>query len=79
MTGPRYIEEHTAHWGGVTLRITWESRFLNTNALAQPEHLKIESINPVHAPLPITGTGYLSWFTSPALVRDSDGLVAFVL
>jgi hypothetical protein len=79
MTGPRYLEQHTAHWRGVTLRITWEPRFLNTNALAQPGHLQIKSIDPLRAPLPITATGYLSWFTSPVLVRDSGGPVAFVL
>lgn len=50
MTGPRYLEQHTAHWRGVTLRITWEPRFLNTNALTQPGHLQIASINPVRAP-----------------------------
>lgn len=79
MTGPRYLEEHTAHWRGVTLRITWEPRFLNTNALVQPGHLQIESIAPRRAPLPITETGYLSWFTAPALVQESGGPVAFVL
>ena len=39
MTGPRYIEEHTAQWRGVSLRIQWEPQFLNTHALAQPGHL----------------------------------------
>lgn len=79
MTGPRYIEEHTAHWRGVALRIQWEPRFLNTNALAQPGHLQIESTEPCRAPLPITETGYLSWFTSPTLVQENGGPAAFVL
>ena len=79
MTGPRYVEEHTAQWRGVSLRIQWEPRFLNTNALAQPGHLQIESTAPRRAPLPITETGYLSWFTAPALVQESGGPVAFVL
>lgn len=56
MTGPRYVEEHTAQWRGVSLRIQWEPRFLNTNALAQPGHLQIESTAPRRAPLPITET-----------------------
>jgi hypothetical protein len=30
LTGPRYIEEHTAQWRGVSLRILWEPQFLNT-------------------------------------------------
>ncbi|CAO4137927.1 D-glycerate 2-kinase [Methylorubrum thiocyanatum] len=34
---------------------------------------------PQRAPLPITETGYLSWFTAPALVQESGGPVAFVL
>ena len=79
MTGPRYIEEHTAQWRGVSLCIQWEPWFLNTNALAQPGHLQIESVEPRRAPLPITETGYLSWFTAPALVQESGGPVAFVL
>ncbi|WP_244537176.1 hypothetical protein [Methylobacterium pseudosasicola] len=45
----------------------------------QPGHLQIESIDPHRAPLPITASGYLSWFMSPALVQDSGGPVAFVL
>ncbi|ONF47353.1 hypothetical protein [Methylobacterium radiotolerans] len=77
--GPRYIEKHTARWRGVALRIQWEPQFLNTGARVQPGHLQIESIDPQRAPLPITATGYLSWFTSPALVQDSGGPVAFVL
>ncbi|MFY9289681.1 MAG: hypothetical protein WAP03_03100 [Methylorubrum rhodinum] len=47
--------------------------------MAQPGHLQIESTTPRRAPLPITETGYLSWFTSPALMQESGGPVAFVL
>lgn len=79
MTGPRYIEEHTALWRGVSLRIQWEPQFLNTSALVQPGHLQIESTEPRRAPLPITETGYLSWFTSPTPVQESGGPVALVL
>ena len=39
----------------------------------------LESVEPHRAPLPITASGYLSWFTSPALVQDSGGPIAFVL
>lgn len=79
MTGPRYIEEHTAQWRGVSLRITWEPHWLNTGASIEPGHLTITSVKPARAPLPITETGYLSWFTAPTLVRDGGGPVAFVL
>ena len=41
--------------------------------------MQIESIAHWRAPLPITETGYLSWFTAPALVQESDGPVASVL
>lgn len=37
----------------------------------QPGHLQIESTDSHRAPLPITTSGYLSWFTSPALVQDT--------
>lgn len=79
MTAPRTIEEHTAQWRGVALRITWEPHWLNSRALVQPGHLTITSTIPERAPLPITGTGYLSWFTSPALIAEAGGPVAFVL
>ncbi|MCY1640685.1 hypothetical protein [Methylorubrum sp. SL192] len=41
--------------------------------------MQIESTAPRRAPLPITETGYLSWFTAPALVQESGRPIAFVL
>ena len=37
------------------------------------EHLAIESIAPERAPLPITGTGYLSHFMQPGTVAAHGG------
>lgn len=75
----RTIESHTTVWRGITLKISYEPHWLNSQALVQPAHLQIESVAPIRAPLPITETGYRSWFTSPALVAETDGPVAFVL
>lgn len=37
------------------------------------EHLAIESIAPERAPLPITGTGYLSHFMQPGTIAAHGG------
>jgi hypothetical protein len=41
-------------------------------------HLEIESVDPAKAPLPMTETGYRSWFGAPADVDAEGGPVAFV-
>jgi hypothetical protein len=60
--------------GTVRIRITHAREYL----FASSDHLQIESINPEKAPLPITGTGYLSHFISPIALADAGGAVAFV-
>lgn len=71
--------DHESHRRGGCHASRWEPQFLNTGARVQPGHLQIESVDPHRVPMPITARGYLSWFTSPALVQDSGGPVAFVL
>ncbi len=36
-------------------------------------HLEIESVCPIRAPLPITGTGYRSHFHSPGTIESQGG------
>jgi hypothetical protein len=60
--------------GTVRIRITHGREYL----FASSDHLQIESIDPEKAPLPITGTGYLSHFISPIALVNAGGPVAFV-
>ena len=60
--------------GTVRIRITHAREYL----FAGSDHLQIESIDPEKAPLPITGTGYLSHFISPIALANAGGPVAFV-
>ena len=41
-------------------------------------HLEIKTISPINDPLPITETGYRSYFTNPRLVEAFKGPVGFV-
>src|SRR6202167_6829830 len=41
-------------------------------------HLEIESISPAKEPLPMTETGYRSWFGAPADVESDGGPAEFV-
>ena len=60
--------------GTVRIRITHGREYL----FASSDHLQIESIDPQKAPLPITGTGYLSHFISPIALANAGGAVSFV-
>ena len=64
-----------------TYRFTWQS--IEIEAVYHPQkwggviaHLEIHSIKPERAPLPITGTGYLSHFHQPGTIEDYGGSVA---
>lgn len=77
---PRHIETHRLRWSGIDIEVTWEPNWLN---LARDDdrdvaHLEIRSIHPLDAPLPVTGTGYRSHFTSVQTVLSLGGPAAFV-
>ena len=55
-------------WQGVEVRVTFTPRFRGFM-----EHLAIESIAPKRAPLPVTGTGYLSHFMQPGTIAAHGG------
>ncbi len=55
-------------WQGVEVQVTFTPRYLGFM-----EHLAIESIVPERAPLPITGTGYLSHFMQPGTIAAHGG------
>ncbi|WP_250890510.1 hypothetical protein [Sphingobium nicotianae] len=61
-----------------TYRFTWQG--IEIEAIYHPHkwggviaHLEIRSIKPERAPLPITGTGYLSHFHQPRTVEALGG------
>jgi hypothetical protein len=76
----RQIETFTLIWQGITLEITWEPCWLSLCFSADYEkaHLVVRSVAPDCAPLPITGTGYRSHFTTRAAMEAAGGPVAFV-
>ncbi|WP_295638758.1 hypothetical protein [Novosphingobium sp.] len=55
-------------WQGVEVQVTFTPRYCGFM-----EHLAIESIAPERAPLPITGTGYLSHFMPPGTITAHGG------
>jgi hypothetical protein len=58
----------------VRIRITHKRDYLRAGG----DHLEIESIKPARVPLPITSTGYRSYFLPAAELADAGGPVAFV-
>ncbi|KAB1085066.1 hypothetical protein F4V91_00605 [Neorhizobium galegae] len=76
MTASREI--HTMVWRGITIEIAYDPDWLNMSGDYQTAHFDIRSIAPEDAPLPITETGYRSYFAKPAVVAEAGGPVALV-
>ena len=73
-------QTETITWCGVTIEVAYEADWLNSSSGPHPvSHLAITSVVPAKAPLPITDTGYLSYFTEPGVVEQQGGPSAFVL
>lgn len=74
-------ETHICEWRGTRIEIRYCPDYsrpfseIHGHPLA---HLTLRSIAPPKQPLPITGTGYLSHFTTPDLIAEAGGPVAFV-
>jgi hypothetical protein len=62
-------------WNGVRIEVVYEPEWLGDGELA---HIEIRSLVPPKAPLPITETGYRSHFTTPSVIDEAGGSVAFV-
>jgi hypothetical protein len=68
-------------WQGIVIEVRYDPDWLASyrdtygHALA---HLEIESISPAKEPLPMTETGYRSWFGAPADVESDGGPAEFV-
>ena len=67
------IKTYEIIWQQIKIRITYHP--MRWSVI---DHLEIESIDPPHAPLPITETGYRSHFENPAQVSALGGPVNFV-
>jgi hypothetical protein len=55
-------------WRGIEIEIVYTPRRWTVI-----DHLDIRSVRPERAPLPITGTGYLSHFMQPGTVEAQGG------
>lgn len=67
----RTVQYGTLEWRGILISVTLEKqRFV--------DHLQIETLEPVRAPLPITETGYRSHFISKNIIEGAGGPESFV-
>lgn len=73
MTQERHIETFSVDWQGIALLVSYEVRWLNSEA-ANVAHLQVESVGRVR--LPITETGYRSHFASPDEITQAGGPVS---
>lgn len=58
---------HRMTWQGIEIELTYDPKAYG----GVTAHLEVRSINPKHAPLPITETGYLSHYHSPGTVEEN--------
>lgn len=64
----RTVTSGLLEWRGLLISVTLErQRFV--------DHLQVETIDPVRAPLPITRTGYRSHFVSKEVIEDPESFV----
>jgi hypothetical protein len=61
-------ETYRFHWHGITIEATYAPRMFNAIA-----HLQIRSIAPDRAPLPVSGTGYRSYFHPMGTIEAHGG------
>lgn len=59
-------------WRGITVSVTLEKQTF-------VDHLQVETLDPLRAPLPITATGYRSHFIPKDMIEHSGGPEDFVL
>jgi hypothetical protein len=66
------------NWNGIEIEIRWIADYLAFDDGQSMAHLEIESVEPAHAPLPITETGYRSHFIGRSEVENLGGPEAYV-
>lgn len=68
-------------WNGIRIEIRYCPDWMGLSKSPYRHafaHLKIESVQPANAPLPITETGYRSHFTWPDAIDAAGGPAEFV-
>jgi hypothetical protein len=74
----RKTKTHHANWRGFALTIRWTPAWYeDDDGSGDVAHLEIKSDD--GAALPISETGYQSYFTAPAEVEEFGGPVAYAL
>lgn len=75
----RYIETHDLTWNGLTLKVTREYDHLMSNLTGEDhEIIKVRSISPANAPLPIAENGFYDHSLPASIISAAGGPVAFV-
>ena len=76
----RPVEIHTLEWNGIRIEIRycpcWSESYERIYGYPLA-HLEIEVLEPARTPLPVTQTGYRSYFTRPDVIAECGGPVAF--
>lgn len=77
MTGSERKDDcsvHAMNWQGIAIEVTYCP--VKWDVIA---HLEVRSVKPADAPLPISETGYRSWFHQIGMIEEHGGDVcAFV-
>jgi hypothetical protein len=77
---PEGVATNRATWQSIEIEVRFERNWLGSPPSDyHPSHLEIESIEPPHAQLPITETGYRSHFLSPDEIQAAGGVLAYVI
>jgi hypothetical protein len=75
----RHKTRHRIIWCGIRIEINYDPAWMSANNPAETvAHLRIRSVRPQGAKLPVTETGYRSHHTSAAEIDAAGGPVAFV-
>jgi hypothetical protein len=75
----RYIETHDLTWNGLQLKITREPDHLITNMTGEEhEIIKVRSISPANAPLPIAHNGFYIHTLPASTIHAAGGPVAYI-
>lgn len=60
------VQTYSIRWQGIKIEITCRTRWLGSPY----SHLEVRAADPPNAPLPITETGYLSYYFHPSEIED---------
>jgi len=64
-------------WNGLTLEVSYDPKWMSVGR-SITAHLEVRSLAPEAEPLPITETGYRSYFCTPEEIDAQGGATAYV-